>query len=156
MTRLIHEVDRDLMPVDDHRFYDDGAYYATTVRISNPGRENGLGDNGPLSWLNSAKITADRADDAVHLSVSVGDPRGAFVITFRRGRNGELLISVPSEADNAGACHEHVRELDDGLLIVTNHDGEPLDYSDEECIDCGGTNVEAGTCLDCEAKAAAA
>lgn len=49
----------------------------------------------PLSWCNSANIRQDPDDDAVHVSISVGDPRGAFAMTIRRLDDGSLVMHVP-------------------------------------------------------------
>ncbi len=48
-------------------------------------------ERAPLGWCNSASITLDREDDAVHLTISVGDPRGAFGFTVRRLSEGNSV-----------------------------------------------------------------
>jgi hypothetical protein len=56
----------------------------------------------PLSWCNSAAVHADESEDSVTVSISVGDPRGAFTFTIRRVPDdvdgelaGQLLLHVP-------------------------------------------------------------
>lgn len=74
----------------------------------------------PLSWANSAHITFDDADDAIHVSVSVGDPRGRFVFTVRRWRNDEgedaLLIHTPYPGE--GMPHMPLTEIRPGTYQV--------------------------------------
>ena len=119
----------------------EGASYdgEATVRISNPDRENGYGEEvGPLSFLNSARITTQPEDDAIHLLVSIGDPRGAFCVTFRRKPNGTVLIHLPTPGE--GMAHLETRELHPGTLEIgslhpSEMDGEswtPTDFSDPE------------------------
>lgn len=40
----------------------------------------------PLSWANSAAISLDETEDRISVSISVGDPRGAFVLSVERLR----------------------------------------------------------------------
>lgn len=59
----------------------------------------------PLSWTNSAGIHTDPDEDSITLTVSVGDPRGAFAFTVRRVPDdtdmhaGRLMLHVPSPED---------------------------------------------------------
>lgn len=59
----------------------------------------------PLSWANSAGIHTDPDVDSITLTVSVGDPRGAFAFTLRRvpdetdTSGGRLMLHVPSPED---------------------------------------------------------
>ena len=64
----------------------------------------------PLAWVNSAAIDTDEKDDSVTVSISVGDPRGAFSFTVRR---------VPDTADG---------ELAGRLIMHVPHPGEPLPH----------------------------
>lgn len=64
----------------------------------------------PLSWCNAAAISLDPASDEVSVSISVGDPRGAFVFTVRR---------VPDDADGQYAGR---------LLLHTPYPGEPCPH----------------------------
>lgn len=49
----------------------------------------------PLSWANSAAIDLDPEQDRISVRISVGDPRGAFVMTVERMDDGELRLSLP-------------------------------------------------------------
>lgn len=51
----------------------------------------------PLSWVNSASIDLREGYDEVTVSISVGDPRGAFVMTIRRTDDGRMFMHVPYE-----------------------------------------------------------
>jgi len=64
----------------------------------------------PLSWVNSAAIDTDDKDDSVTVSISVGDPRGAFSFTVRR---------IPDDADS---------ELAGRLLLHVPYPGHPLPH----------------------------
>jgi hypothetical protein len=50
------------------------------------------------SWVNSASIGAE--EDSVSVAISVGDPRGAFVMTVTRWPDGSLTLRVPHPADS--------------------------------------------------------
>lgn len=54
-------------------------------------------DEVPLHWVNSASIHADPSCDRIMVTISVGDPRGAFVMSVERMSDGELRLSVPHE-----------------------------------------------------------
>jgi hypothetical protein len=89
-----------------------------------------MAEPGPWSWCNSAAITLDAEDDAVHVSISVGDPRGAFVFTVRRvpavfngdgsvanpDLAGRLLLHMPYPGE--GLPHMETVELRPGTLQV--------------------------------------
>ena len=109
--------------------YDDDC----SVRIANDAAENGYSQEpGPLTWLNSARITADPKDDAVHCVVSVGDPRGGFCFTVRRLTDGRLVIHTPYPGESLSHCR--TIHLHDGTLLVV-HDGKdntPIDFSDSD------------------------
>ncbi|GAA5120980.1 hypothetical protein [Haloechinothrix salitolerans] len=65
----------------------------------------------PLSWANSAAIHTDPDEDSITVTMSVGDPRGAFAFTLRR---------VPDHAvTNAGR-----------LIMHTPYPGEALPHAD--------------------------
>lgn len=49
-------------------------------------------------WVNSAGIRVDNS--GVYVRISVGDPRGAFVMAITRGDDGELRLSVPDVSDS--------------------------------------------------------
>lgn len=75
------------------------------------GSEDGEGPHTPepipLSWANSAAVVLDEERDSIHVRISVGDPRGAFVMTVERMRYteadgtevDELRLSVPHPED---------------------------------------------------------
>jgi hypothetical protein len=48
----------------------------------------------PHAWLNSANVIV--GDDRVTVTLSVGDPRGAFAMTVERMDDGTLRLSVPT------------------------------------------------------------
>lgn len=63
-----------------------------------------------LSWVNSAGIHADPDEDSITVSISVGDPRGAFTFTVRR---------IPDDAPNSPGR----------LVLHTPYPGEPLPHA---------------------------
>lgn len=74
---------------------------------------------GVTAWCNSAAISVDDADDSVSVSISVGDPRGAFVMTVRRveGDDGAgLVLSVPDPSD--GFLHMPLKSIHDGYFRI--------------------------------------
>lgn len=71
---------------------------------------------GPFAWCNSASITLDPDDNAVHVSISVGDPRGAFVMTVRQLSDGSLVLHHPHPSD--GMAHLDTTELHPGTLAI--------------------------------------
>lgn len=85
--------------------------------------ESNRAEPSPFYWLNSATITADEDEDAVRLSFSIGDPRGAWVMTVRRipddaeTNAGALLVHVPYPAEPFP--HTGLRELHPGTYLVT-------------------------------------
>lgn len=110
---------------DEGESYDSACEGDATARISNDAAENGYEQEpGPLTWLNSARITTDPEDDAVHCVVSVGDPRGGFCFTVRRTPKGVLLIHMPTPGERLP--HMDTEEHHPGTLIVKG------DFSDPE------------------------
>ena len=153
-TYLVSEIDFDECATSDNETATGVTFDRTaTARISNPDRENGYNENcGPLSWLNSARIVADVDNDEVIALVSVGDPRGAFSVTFRRLPDGRILIHLPTPGE--GMPHLDTRELHPGTLEIctrvvdTSESGArveslvSMDFSDDEpdtieCSECG-------------------
>lgn len=65
----------------------------------------------PLSWCNSAAVHTDESEDSVTVSISVGDPRGAFTFTIRR---------VPDDAEG---------DLAGRLIMHTPYTGEPMPHA---------------------------
>ena len=123
-TVLVVEVNGDSANCPDYIY--DGE---VTVRISNPIAENGEPCRGPLSWLNSARITADMDEDAVYCLVSVGDPRGAFCFTVRRLDDGTLIIHTPYPGE--GMPHMKTTDLHPGTLQVTGNFSDEPDENEE-------------------------
>jgi hypothetical protein len=85
--------------------------------------EEGNGEHGPhepermpLSWVNSASVRADDAADAVHVSISVGDPRGAFVMSVRRLDDGTLRLELPYEG--MGFAHMPLKKVHEGVYDI--------------------------------------
>lgn len=80
----------------------------------------------PEDWLNSAGVRVDPEDNAIHLHASIGDPRGAFVLTLRRlpkmaggepnPRGGRLVMHVPHTGDTL--LHERLTPLHAGTYGV--------------------------------------
>nr|WP_219632868.1 hypothetical protein [Haloechinothrix aidingensis] len=64
----------------------------------------------PLSWANSAAIHADPDEDSITVTISVGDPRGAFAVTVRR---------IPDDAETNGGR----------LIMHTPYPGEPMPHA---------------------------
>lgn len=128
MTTLTATVQTDDIEDTDTRYSYDGE---ATVRICNDAAENGYEQEpDALTWLNSARITTDPKDDAVHCLVSVGDPRGAFCFTVRRMPDGKIIINTPYPGE--GMAHQETKELNPGtLVVIERYDGEPIDFTDE-------------------------
>lgn len=77
----------------------------------------------PLSWCNSADLHMDEMEDSITVSISVGDPRGAFTLTIRRVPDdvsselaGYLLMHVPYPGETTP--HVELNPLHDGTHIV--------------------------------------
>lgn len=71
-----------------------------------------------LSWANGAAIHTDPEEDSITVTISVGDPRGAFAFTVRR---------IPDEAsDNGGRLIMHTPHPDESsphVELTTAHTG---------------------------------
>ncbi|WP_020496974.1 hypothetical protein [Sciscionella marina] len=65
----------------------------------------------PLAWANGATIRTDPDEDSITVTVSVGDPRGAFAFTVRR---------IPDDAPTNGGR----------LIMHTPYPGEPMPHRD--------------------------
>lgn len=70
----------------------------------------------PLGWVNSARVIVSPEDDQVSVTISTGDPRGAFVMTVRRTGDGRLLLHVPHEG--MSLPHEDIHEIRTGTFEV--------------------------------------
>jgi len=101
-----------------------------SLRVTNSAAENGYEQEpGALTWLNSARVTADPDEDAVRFAVSVGDPRGAFVFTVRRLNDGTLVMHVPHPGDSC--LHAPLTPLHEGTFRI-GYEGA---FADEESDD---------------------
>ncbi|MEV7040450.1 hypothetical protein [Amycolatopsis sp. NPDC051061] len=76
-----------------------------------------------LSWCNSATAQTDESEDSVALSISVGDPRGAFTFTIRRVPEdadgdlaGRLIMHTPYAGEHM--LHVSLTPLHDGTYVV--------------------------------------
>ncbi|WP_200826152.1 hypothetical protein [Kibdelosporangium aridum] len=77
----------------------------------------------PLSWCNSAAVHSDESQDSVTVSISVGDPRGAFTFTIRRVPDdsdgdlaGQLVMHTPYVGE--AAPHMPLAALHDGTYLI--------------------------------------
>jgi hypothetical protein len=64
-------------------------------------------ETGPGTWCNSAAVTVDESEDSVTVSISVGDPRGAFTMTV-------------TKVDRSGYCkhcNEPIKRRSDGKFM---------------------------------------
>lgn len=80
-------------------------------------------ERAALSWVNSATIDADETEDSVTVSISVGDPRGAFCFTVRRVPDdagsdlaGRLVLHVPHPGE--ASPHTKLTMLHPGAFVV--------------------------------------
>lgn len=94
----------------------------------------------PLSWCNSAGIHLDEEQDQVTVTISVGDPRGAFAFTVGRFRSDHYLCQA---CNGEGAVKENVvcpecrgtcRVSVDELRVWTPAPGEPLPHMQLESL----------------------
>lgn len=74
----------------------------------------------PLTWANNAGIRLDDDEDSVTVSISVGDPRGAFTFTVRRVPEGEyagmLMMHLPHEGEPMP--HAKITEIHPGTFVI--------------------------------------
>lgn len=87
-------------------------------------------ESGPGTWCNSAAVVVNDEEDSVTVTISVGDPRGAFAFTVRKvapllGETGEvlnpdlvgrLLLHVPYPGESLP--HAALAELHPGTFLV--------------------------------------
>jgi len=85
----------------------------------------------PLSWCNSAAVHADESQDSITVSISVGDPRGAFTFTIRRipdgtGNDlaGRLIMHTPYPGQPLS--HVELTPLHDGTHVVGSYPSRRL------------------------------
>lgn len=71
----------------------------------------------PGNW---AGVSTDPADDSVRVEISVGDPRGCFMMTLRRVRDADghdrLFLRVPHPED--ATPHASLREIAPGYYEI--------------------------------------
>lgn len=73
-------------------------------------------EDEPLSWANSAGLHFNESKDQIDLSISLGDPRGAFVMSVFRLPNGQIRMEVPHPKD--GFLHLPLRQIGTAVYIV--------------------------------------
>lgn len=74
----------------------------------------------PLTFFNSAAIDMDAEEDSVTVSISVGDPRGAFAFTIRR-LPAHAFEAYKDDASKCAVCYEDLsdkRHRGTGRLIM--------------------------------------
>jgi hypothetical protein len=79
-------------------------------------------DPEPFSWVNSAGLHFDESKDQIDLSISLGDPRGAFVMRLRRDDDGRIYMEVPHPEELF--LHLPLKPVNDparGFYIVNEH-----------------------------------
>lgn len=81
-------------------------------------------DTSPGSWCNSAAIIVDDDENSVTVTISVGDPRGAFAFTVRK---------VMGDENHCRLCNEPKGEVERGHATTFSddpykHDFEPGGY----------------------------
>lgn len=74
----------------------------------------------PLSWVNSAGIHTDADGDSVTVTISVGDPRGAFAFTVRRVTpdDGEPYLVMHTPYPGEGLPHMPLTRISDGTYRI--------------------------------------
>lgn len=76
----------------------------------------------PLAWCNSATINVDPSEDEVTVTISTGDPRGAFVMSIRRvpaGSESEYAGRLVMDLPHAPGRHEKLTPITgDGSYLV--------------------------------------
>jgi hypothetical protein len=73
---------------------------------------------GCADIVNSAAIDFDDDEMECTVSISVGDPRGAFTMTVRRTPDGKLILHVPYEGEPLP--HMPIKKLHDGTYEIVN------------------------------------
>ena len=81
----------------------------------------------PGSFANSASISVGEYDE-VTVTISVGDPRGAFAMTVDRMDDGTLRLSVPDPSD--GFAHMPLTQIMPGMF--KQFDQTPFSRGDDE------------------------
>lgn len=74
----------------------------------------------PLSWVNAAHIDVREDDDLIEVGISVGDPRGAFVMRMWRTPEGKIMMNLPYPGEPQP--HAPLKCINDGSYIVNESD----------------------------------
>lgn len=78
-----------------------------------------VAEEEPLAWVNSAGVHLDEDKNRVDVTVSVGDPRGAFVMSLYKDNDGRVYMEVPyPEKPWLHAELKPVHESSRGFFIV--------------------------------------
>jgi hypothetical protein len=85
-----------------------------------------VNDPQPFTWVNGASIRLNEESDQIDLAISIGDPRGAFVMSLFRTRDGQIRMEVPHPED--GFLHLPLRQLGRALYAV--NETEPKEKSE--------------------------
>lgn len=80
----------------------------------------------PFTWVNGASIRLNEDSDQIDLAISIGDPRGAFVMSLFRTADGQIRMEVPHPDD--GFLHLPLRQLGRALYAV--NETEPKEESE--------------------------
>ena len=78
--------------------------------------------------VNSAAI--DWTGDSISVTISTGDPRGAFAMTVRVMDDGTVLMHLPHPSD--GMLHEPLHELHPGTYRIGSERRQAPDDDEEE------------------------
>lgn len=79
-----------------------------------------------FSWVNSASIHLDEEKDQIDLAISLGDPRGAFVMRVYRMPDGQIRMEVPHPEN--WFLHLPLRPMGQGGYVV--NETEPKETSE--------------------------
>lgn len=85
-----------------------------------------INDPEAFSWVNGASIRLKEESDQIDLAISIGDPRGAFVMSLYRTADGQIRMEVPHPED--GFLHLPLRQLGRALYAV--NETEPKENSE--------------------------
>lgn len=116
--------------VDGYASETSGALCAEFEPITDVDADYGEGPHDPeripVTWCNSAALHTDESEDSVTVSISVGDPRGAFTLTIRRvsdDADGDLAGCLIMHTPYAGqaAPHMELTPLHDGTYVVGHY-----------------------------------
>lgn len=108
------------------------------VQISNDTGSNGYPQHtAPLKWVNAVGVNLSPASERIQFSISIGDPRGAFVFEVSRLDDGTIVLDTPDPSDSFP--HLPTKRLSPSRLVVTTDKGEPrffdlaCEYDSEDC-----------------------